>query len=121
MIKKCAHVFIFFAAVLFGSGAYAHPKLQSSDPAAGVATASPKQIRITFSEGVMSQFSGIEVRDNTGKPIALGKSEIDPSNKKILVVPVKAPLAPGDYKVEWHAVSDDTHRVEGSYSFRVTP
>ena len=28
-------------------------------------------------------------------------------------------LAPGDYNVEWHAVSADTHRVTGSYSFSV--
>ncbi len=28
-------------------------------------------------------------------------------------------LPQGDYKVEWHAVSDDTHRVKGSYSFSV--
>jgi methionine-rich copper-binding protein CopC len=28
-------------------------------------------------------------------------------------------LPPGDYKVEWHAVSDDTHRAKGNYSFSV--
>ncbi|MGU7670331.1 copper resistance protein CopC [Escherichia coli] len=32
---------------------------------------------------------------------------------------MKQDLAPGDYKVDWHAVSDDTHRVKGSYSFSV--
>ncbi|MDU1671067.1 MAG: copper resistance protein CopC [Bradyrhizobium sp.] len=37
----------------------------------------------------------------------------------MLVVPVKQELSPGEYKVEWHAVSDDTHRVKGSYSFSV--
>jgi methionine-rich copper-binding protein CopC len=30
-------------------------------------------------------------------------------------------LSPGEYKVEWHAVSDDTHRVKGNYSFSVAP
>jgi methionine-rich copper-binding protein CopC len=35
------------------------------------------------------------------------------------VVPIQEQLPPGDYKVEWHAVSDDTHRVKGSYSFSV--
>jgi methionine-rich copper-binding protein CopC len=38
-----------------------------------------------------------------------------------LVVPVNEALPAGDYKVEWHAVSDDTHRVKGSYSFSVAP
>lgn len=85
-----------------------------------MATTSPKEIRITFSEGIIPQFSGVELRDQRGKLVATGKSDIDPANKKILVVPVEEQLAPGDYKVEWHAVSVDTHRVKGSYSFSVT-
>jgi methionine-rich copper-binding protein CopC len=108
------------ATALFGGVAYAHPQLQSTEPAAGASTAAPKQIRITFNEDVVSQFSGVELKDQAGKVIATGKAETDPANKKILVVPVKGELAPGDYKVEWHAVSADTHRVKGSYSFSVT-
>ena len=121
MSKIYIHAFVLVAAILFGTVAHAHPQLQSAEPAAGMATASPKQIRITFSETVIPQFSGVELRDQAGKVIATGKSEIDPSNKKILVVPVKEQLAPGEYKIEWHAVSEDTHRVKGSYSFSVTP
>jgi methionine-rich copper-binding protein CopC len=37
------------------------------------------------------------------------------------VVPVTEQLPPGDYNVEWHAVSDDTHRVKGNFSFSVAP
>ena len=56
------------AASLFGSAAYAHPELQSAEPAAGAAMlSSPKQIKITFNEGVIPQFSGVEVKDQTGK------------------------------------------------------
>ncbi len=107
-------------ASLFGSAAYAHPELQSAEPAAGVATTtSPKQIRITFNENVIPKFSGVEVKDQTGKVIPTGKAATDPANKKLLIVPVNEQLAPGEYKVEWHAVSDDTHRVKGSYSFSV--
>ena len=105
---------------LFGSAAYAHPELQSAEPAAGGAmTTSPKQIRITFNENVIPQLSGVEVKDQTGKVIPTGKSASDPANKKLLIVPVKEQLPAGDYKVEWHAVSDDTHRVKGNYSFSV--
>jgi methionine-rich copper-binding protein CopC len=108
------------AASLFSNAANAHPELQSADPAAGAAiTTSPTQIRITFNENVVPKFSGVELKDQTGKMIATGKAATDPTNKKQLVVPVQEQLAPGDYKVEWHAVSDDTHRVKGSYSFSV--
>src|SRR3981189_1313695 len=106
------------AVSLFGSAAYAHPELQSAEPAAGAAmTTSPKQIRITFNESVIAQFCGGEVKDQTGKVISTGKAATDPANKKLLVVPLKEQLPPGDYKVEWHAVSDDTHRAKGDYSF----
>jgi methionine-rich copper-binding protein CopC len=109
--------FTLIAAILYGGIAYAHPELQSAEPAAGAAmTTSPKQIKITFNESVMPQFSGAELR---GKVMTTGKATTDPTNKKQLVVPVKEQLPPGDYKVEWHAVSDDTHRVKGTYSFSV--
>ena len=111
--------FTLIAVIAYGGVAYAHPELQSAEPGAGAATTSPKQITITFNEAVIPQFSGVELKDQTGKVIATGKSVTDPINKKLLVVPVKEDLAPGDYRVEWHAVSDDTHRVKGSYSFSV--
>src|SRR6202163_4107095 len=105
------------AASLFGDAAYAHPQLQSADPAPGAATTtSPKQIRITFIENVIPQMSGVELKDQTGKIIPTGKAATDPANKKLLIVPLTEQLPPGDYKVEWHAVSDDTHRVKGNYS-----
>jgi copper resistance protein C len=118
MISKVALTMI--AASLFGSAAYAHPQFQSAEPAVGAAiTTSPKQISITFNENVIPQLSGVEMKDQTGKMISIGKAATDPANKKVLVVPLKEQLPPGDYKVEWHAVSDDTHRVKGNYSFSV--
>jgi len=74
-----------------------------------------------FNENVIPQFSGVEVKDHAGKLIATGKAIADPTNKKQLVVPSQKALPPGEYKVEWHAVSDNTHRVKGSYSFSVAP
>jgi methionine-rich copper-binding protein CopC len=110
------------AASLFVNAADAHPRLQSAEPAARAAvTTSPRQIRITFTENVIPQMSGVEVKDQTGKIIPTGKAAADPANKKLLVVPVTEQLPPGDYNVEWHAVSDDTHRVQGNFSFSVAP
>ena len=120
MSKKIAMTAVtFIAAIVYGGIACAHPELLSAEPAAGAATSSPKQIKITFNESVIPQFSGLELKDKTGKVIATGKPTTDPTNKKQLVVPIQEQLPPGDYKVEWHAVSDDTHRVKGSYSFSV--
>lgn len=120
MSKTSTAAIALIAATLSGGAALAHPQLHASDPAAGAITTSPKQIRITFNEAVIPNFSGIEIKNKTGRMIAVGKSQIDPANKKLLVVPVKEELAPGEYRIDWHAVSDDTHRVTGAYSFSVT-
>jgi len=122
MFKKTSTVATaLIAAILYNSAAFAHPEMRSAEPAAGAVTASPAQIKITFNENVLPQFSGVEVKDQAGKTMAIGKAAVNPADRKQLVVPVNEPLPPGDYKVEWHAVSDDTHRVKGSYSFSVAP
>ena len=122
MSKKISIVVVtMIAASLCVNAAYAHPELQFAEPAVGRATPSPKQIRIMFNENVIPQFSGVEVKDHAGKLIATGKAIADPTNKKQLVVPIQKALPPGEYKVEWHAVSNNTHRVKGSYSFSVAP
>lgn len=108
------------AAVLGAGSAEAHPEFQSAEPAAGTFSAAPKQIRILFNERIIPQFSGIELKDAAGKSVATDKATIDPTNKKLMIVPLKDQLEPGDYRVEWYAVSDDTHKVKGSYTFGVS-
>jgi copper resistance protein C len=64
-------------ASLSGNAAFAHPELQSAEPAAGsAAMIAPKQIRITFNEAVIPQFSGVELKGQTGKLIATGKAAV---------------------------------------------
>jgi methionine-rich copper-binding protein CopC len=119
MTKKTSSIIAFVAAALASGAALAHPEFQSAEPPAGKASPAPKQIRILFNESVIPKFSGIEVKDQAGKTVAVGKASVDPTNKKMMIVPVNDQMAPGDYKVEWHAVSDDTHKVKGTYSFGV--
>jgi len=105
---------------LVAAPASAHPTLKSANPAADVAsTGAPAQITLDFSEGVIARFSGLELKDESGKTIATGVATTDPKDRKRLVVPVRAPLTPGRYTVNWHVVSEDTHRVQGQYSFRI--
>jgi copper resistance protein C len=83
MLRKSSTAAVtFIAAILYGTTAYAHPQLQSAEPAAGVVTLSPRQIKIAFNESVVPQFSGVELKDQTGKVIATGKATADPANKK---------------------------------------
>jgi methionine-rich copper-binding protein CopC len=105
---------------LLATSAHAHPKLTSASPAADVSSkVSPTEIKLNFSEGVIAKFSGLELKDEAGKTIATGAPVNDPRDQKQLVVPLPAPLKAGHYTVTWHAISEDTHRVKGEYSFGV--
>jgi len=105
---------------LLATAANAHPKLISASPSADVSSKiSPTEIKLNFSEGVIAKFSGLELKDEAGKTIATGAPVNDPKDQKQLVVPLSSPLPVGHYTVTWHAVSEDTHRVKGEYSFGV--
>jgi methionine-rich copper-binding protein CopC len=107
---------------LLATSADAHPKLTSASPAADVSSKlSPTEIKLNFSEDVIAKFSGMELKDEAGKTIATGVPVNDPKDQKQLVVPLLTPLTAGRYTVTWHAVSEDTHRVKGEYSFGVAP
>jgi len=111
------------AALVIGAlatSADAHPKLTSVSPATDVPSkASPTEIKLNFSEGVIAKFSGLELKDEAGKTVATGVPMNDSADRRQLVVPLPKPLTAGHYTVMWHAVSDDTHHVKGEYSFEV--
>lgn len=95
--------------------AAAHAFLQTASPAAGENLHAPTKIALHFSEPLEPAFSGIAVTDAAGHdeaagPVTVGGTEMD--------LPLKR-LAPGRYRVSWHAVSVDTHRTEGKYGFLV--
>jgi copper resistance protein C len=91
---------------------------QAVPPVGGTVLTSPKEIRLTFSEGIEPRFSGIEIATSDGQAIATGSAIPDPRDDKQLVLSLP-PLVPGRYRVSWHVVSADTHRTEGDYTFTV--
>ena len=102
--------------------AQAHARLEKAvPPAGGTVASSPGEIRLTFSEGVEPKLSGIVLTDAGGRKVATGKPAADPKDKAELIVPLPRPLAPGTYKVAWLAISVDTHKTEGTFTFTVKP
>ena len=102
--------------------AMAHAVLvKAVPPVGGTVSASPSDIKITFSEGVEPRFSKIAVTSADGRPVETGAASVDPTNPAILIVPLKTMMQPGSYKVNWHAVSVDTHATQGNFSFTVKP
>jgi len=105
---------------LLGSSAFAHAFLQHATPAAGSeVTGSPPALTLTYSEPVEPLFSQVAVRNAAGASVVAGKPATQDGGHT-LVVPLGT-LAPGEYAVEWHVVSVDTHKTEGHFTFTVKP
>ena len=108
------------ASLLVATTASAHPKLLSANPAPKtVIIGSPTVIQLNFSEPVYPKLSGLVLKSATGAALATGKPLQDPKSKRSLMVPVTGKLSSGAYRVDWHAVSTDTHHVQGSFGFSV--
>jgi len=58
------------------------------------------------------------VGNAAGQRVDAGRAQAARGNKMELQVPLK-PLPPGTYKVDWHVLSVDTHKTQGSYTFSV--
>jgi len=99
--------------------ASAHAQLRSSTPAAGGAVAkAPSEVLVNFSEPLESAFSTVVVRDAVGKRVDKADAHLDPNDRKTMHVSLP-PLVNGIYIVEWRALTTDTHRTEGAFTFRV--
>jgi methionine-rich copper-binding protein CopC len=109
----------FLAIVALAGEADAHAKLLGTTPANGGIIAAPTEIRLKFNEPIEIKLSGIDLTTKAGEKVAVGAMAADPADKAAAVVPIGSTLKPGAYKVHWHVVSDDMHKVEGNFTFEV--
>ena len=114
-------------AVLCASvAASAHPKLLSSNPASGAQGAAPAVIELRFSESLLTQFSGakLTMTDMPGmpnSPMPVKASVAASSDPKVMLIKPASTLTTGTYRVDWRAVSSDTHPILGNVVFSVQP
>jgi methionine-rich copper-binding protein CopC len=106
--------------LLAARGADAHAFLDHADPAVGAqVAASPKVVRLWFTETIEPKFSKVEVTAAGGSTVKAGAVALSPSDSSELDLPLAEPLAPGSYRVSWRVVSTDTHHTEGDFTFEV--
>ena len=110
--------------LLFSTLAQAHPKLLSSIPAEGADGAAPGKIELRFSEDLLTQFSGAklvmtEMPGMAHSPMPMKAKVSAGGDPRTMFVTPLAPLPAGTYKVEWRAVSSDTHPITGNVTFKV--
>lgn len=99
--------------------AFAHAALIHAQPAVGsTVSSSPGAVTLEFSEGVVPRLSDISIRDASGKAVKAGRAS---GSGTSLSAPIQGRLTAGTYTVTWHAVSVDTHRTQGRFTFTVAP
>ena len=101
--------------------AFAHAHLLGGSPAAGAAVPGVSKLVLQFNEPVEPAFPGVRLEDSAGSVVATGPTQIDASDPRTVDVPISGKLAPGQYRVKWHALAVDGHKTTGSYAFTVTP
>jgi methionine-rich copper-binding protein CopC len=100
--------------------ALAHAHLEHAEPAAGsTVPAGIDELDLAFSEPVEPRFSGIEILGADGKPIPGVTTDTAPNDPTTLIAHAHPALPPGAYQVNWHVLSVDTHKTNGTYKFTI--
>jgi copper resistance protein C len=106
-------------ALLLGAApAFAHTRLESSDPAdkSSVDTA-PESVSLTFNEDISAEFASMSVVGPDGTNYATGAVSTTGGQVSTAV----SPLGPaGSYEIGYRVVSDDGHPVQGKVTFTLT-
>ncbi len=97
--------------------ASAHAVLEGANPAPQAnLSASPGSVTLEFSEKVDVRADGIKVLDQHGSVIQAGRPT-HPSGQSKVVRASLPKLGKGLYTVTWRAVSEDSHPIQGAFTF----
>ncbi len=106
---------VFWSVMATTNTANAHARLDHASPAVGSTVGSPpSEVALSFTENLEAKFSGAEVRNSAGARVDQGSQ----TSGNTIHVGVKG-LAAGAYSVNWHVLSVDTHKTQGSFTFHV--
>jgi copper resistance protein C len=102
--------------VFSDAAAQAHALLDHANPPVGSTVASaPQEVTLTFTQNLEPAFSSVQVTAADGARVDQDKAQISGNTMR---VGLKS-LAAGSYRVRWQALSVDTHKTEGSFTFSV--
>ena len=106
-------------ALLLGAApAFAHTRLESSDPAdKSNVDSAPESVSLSFNEDISAEFASMSVVGPDGTNYATGQVSAAGAQVSTAV----SPLGPaGAYTIGYRVVSDDGHPVQGKVSFTLT-
>lgn len=109
--------FMLLASLVGTGGAQAHASLDHAEPRVGNTVSAPSAVTLWFTQNIEQAFTTMEVVNAAGARVSVGRPRIDSANS-MMQIGLK-PLPPGVYRVRWRALSVDTHKTEGSFTFEV--
>lgn len=105
------------ALFVLAAPASAHAVLQGANPASqSNLSASPGSVTLEFTEKVDMRADGIQVLDEHLSSVQAGRPT-HPSGQAKVVRASLPKLGKGLYTVTWRAVSEDSHPIQGAYTF----
>jgi copper resistance protein C len=114
-MRKLFSIAIVVFTAFASTGALAHAFLDHANPRVGsTVAAAPHELTLWFTQKLEPAFSSVEVMGPNGSSIG-GKAQVSGNTMR---VGIKA-AGPGSYHVHWQALSVDTHKTQGSFSFTV--
>ena len=98
-----------------------HNHLVKSLPSAGdTVAASPKEIRLWFSEKPALRFTSVTLLTADSTKIVTIKA-VPTTDSMAIAAPLPTPLAAGTYLVTWRTAGTDGHAIRGTYRFTIAP
>tara|TARA_R110000772_G_scaffold30735_2_gene76324 strand:- start:1523 stop:1942 length:420 start_codon:yes stop_codon:yes gene_type:complete len=118
IVKLLSFVLVMNGAILSSTALLAHTELTEAMPANGaVMHQGPEHVSLNFTEEV--RLLQLSVTDSTGHAVEIG---FTPRANEEKVFSLMLPALTADtYTVKWMVMGDDSHRVEGEFSFTVDP
>jgi copper resistance protein C len=81
---------------------------------------SPRELRLYFTQGVVTALSSVQVMSCTGTVIPVSKPFIGSSSREIVIGRLGRALPPGTYTVSWRVVSVYGRPASGTFRFTVS-
>lgn len=120
-MNSFARVATLLLGLVLSTALWAHAMLDRAVPrVGGIVKVAPARVELWFTEPLEPAFSTLRVVDAHAHQVDGRDVSVDPGDRRHLSVSV-APLAPGQYRVIWRAVSLDAHATEGDFRFSVSP
>ncbi len=109
------------SALLASAPSFAGVAILNTVPMSGATVLSePHEITLEFTGPITQGATKLAVRDQAGKPVAIGPLEAG-TRKNSVTVPISAPLPGGLFEITWSVVATDNSTSEGSFSFTYKP